>query len=63
LIEYFKGNDWCAKSNQSDFEFGHRNGKDPIEFDEADWAGYDEDGDESVGIYDFQSKFVVSKKK
>ena len=29
---------------------------------EKDWAGYDEDAEESVGIYGFESRFIASKK-
>ena len=29
---------------------------------ERDWAGYDEDAEESVGIYGFESKIVATKK-
>ena len=54
LVEFYLGNDWCADSAKSDFNFGFENGKDPIEFDAHDWAGYDEDGEEAVGIYDFK---------
>ena len=29
---------------------------------ERDWAGYDEDAEESVGIYEFESRIVATKK-
>jgi len=43
-------------------EFGHPYGKEPIDFDGPDWAGFDEEANESVGIYEFKSQFVRSKK-
>jgi hypothetical protein len=52
-----------ATASESEAQFGHLYGKDPIEFDGEDWCGYDEDADETVGIYEFKSQFVTSKKK
>lgn len=63
LVEFKIGNDWCATSSMSEFTFGHGNGKDVIEFDGPDWCGFDEDGEEAVGIYDFHSQFIRSTKK
>ena len=53
LIEFQIGNDWTAEGLESGFKFGHAIGSEPIEFDGPDWAGYDEDADEAVGIYEF----------
>ena len=42
--------------------FGTEGGKDPIDLSEGDWADYDEEADEAVGIYGFTSQFLASKK-
>lgn len=57
------GNDWGAISSVSEAKFGTHFDQDAIEFDEGDWCGYDEDAEESVGIYGFESQFVRSSKK
>lgn len=62
LCEFMIGNDWCAQSNKSDSVFGHGAGQEPMEFDGPDWCGYDEEGEDSVGVYEFRSQFVRSKK-
>ena len=63
MIEFQIGNDWCAESAVSEAQFGHHYGKDPIEFDGPDWCGYDEDAEETVGIYEFASRFERNTKK
>ena len=46
-----------AKSSVSETEFGD---DEPIDMStERDWAGYDEDAEEAVGIYDFKAQFVT----
>lgn len=42
--------------------FGHGAGSEPMEFDGPDWCGYDEEAEDSVGVYEFRSQFVRSKK-
>ena len=50
-----------AKSSVSEAVFGE---DDPIDMStERDWAGYDEDAEEAVGIYDFKAQFVTGQKK
>ena len=53
--EFFPGTGFCALSSVSETVFGTEGGKDPIDLSEGDWAEYDEDGDEAVGIYEFAS--------
>ena len=51
--EFFPENCVSAKSSCSEIVFGE---DEPIDLTtERDWAGYDEDADEAVGIYDFKS--------
>ena len=64
LSEFFPETCFSAKSNVSEATFG-KNSQDgePIDMTtERDWAGYDEDGEESVGIYSFESRVVATKK-
>ena len=55
FAEFYQGNQWCAQASKSDSQWGSRLGRDPIEFDGSDWAGYDEEADDSVGIYEFKA--------
>ena len=55
LVQFFPGNSMCAIGKESGTEFGAGLGKEPIEFDGPDWAGFDEQADEAVGIYEFKS--------
>lgn len=63
LINFYPGNSLGALGKESGTEFGHPYGKEPIEFDGPDWAGFDEEADESVGIYEFKSQFARSNRK
>lgn len=63
LVNFYPGNSFAAIGKESGTEFGHPYSKEPIEFDGPDWAGFDEDANESVGIYEFRSQFVRSNKK
>eukprot|EP00806_Schmidingerella_arcuata_P003851 Macronucleus_4492.p1 GENE.Macronucleus_4492~~Macronucleus_4492.p1 ORF type:complete len:168 (+),score=33.81 Macronucleus_4492:1-504(+) len=60
--EFFPGTSFSALSSASDTMFGAEGGRDPIDLSDGDWADYDEDGEESVGIYEFSSQFVAAKK-
>ena len=42
-----------AVGEESEKPFGVDVGEEPIELMEGDWAGFDEDGDCSIGIYEF----------
>ena len=59
LIKFESSANWKATGTEGDGE---------TEFDdidlanEPDWAGFDEDGDCAVGIYDFKSQIVTGKK-
>ena len=55
LAQFFPSNSMCAIGKESGTEFGAGFGKEPIEFDGPDWAGFDEQADEAVGIYEFKS--------
>ena len=57
------GTSFSALSSASETVFGTEGGRDPIDLSEGDWADYDEAGDESVGIYQFQSQIVAAKNK
>ena len=54
-IEFHPGTSFSALSSASDTVFGVEGSDEPIDLSDADWAGYDEAGDESVGIYEFTS--------
>ena len=62
LVEFYPGNDLCAVGKESGTKFGASYGAEPIEMDGPYWAGFDESADLSVGIYEFKSQFVRSKK-
>jgi len=62
LVNFYVGNGFGAIGKESGTEFGHPYGKEPIDSDGPDWAGFDEEANESVGIYEFKSQFVRSKK-
>ena len=57
--EFFPERSIDAKSNVSEVMFGRASEDgEPIDMTtEVDWAGYDEDAEESVGIYEFKSRF------
>lgn len=63
LVEFFPGNDFGCKGAESGSPFGAPHGEDPIEFDQGDWCGFDEEANDAVGIYELKSQFVSSKKK
>ena len=66
LDEFFPERCINAKSSVSDTIFGEAGeDEEPIDMTngERDWAGYDEDAEESVAIYEFKSRFVASSKK
>ncbi|TNV72564.1 hypothetical protein FGO68_gene12596 [Halteria grandinella] len=53
LVDFKAGNGWLAFGTASeDTEFGE------IDLSEGDWAGYDEAGDASVGVYEFKSQII-----
>ncbi|TNV75311.1 hypothetical protein FGO68_gene5806 [Halteria grandinella] len=53
LVDFKAGNGWLAFGTASeDTEFGE------IDLSEGDWAGYDEAGDASVGVYEFKSQVI-----
>ena len=54
-IEFHPGTSFTALSSASDTVFGAEGGSEEIDLSDNDWAGYDEAGDESVGIYEFSS--------
>ena len=60
--EFFPGTGFSALSSVSETVFGTQGGGEPIDLSEGDWADYDEDAEESVGIYSFSSQFKTSKK-
>ena len=64
FVEFLPERCFSAKSNVSEAMFGEQSQDgEPIDMTtERDWCGYDEDAEESVGIYDFQSRFIASKK-
>ena len=61
-VQFMPGTEFSALSSASDTVFGSAAGKEPIDLTEGDWAEYDEEGEESVGIYEFQSQIVAGKK-
>lgn len=63
LVQFFPGNSFTAHSAVSDSVFGHTEGGEPLDLKDGDWAGYDEDAEESVGVYQFTSQFVRNVKK
>ncbi len=62
-VEFFPGQEFSALSAVSETVFGTAGGKDPIDLSDGDWADYDEDAEESVGIYEFSSQFITAAKK
>eukprot|EP00347_Sterkiella_histriomuscorum_P007398 403349077 len=56
ILEFIPNGNFVATSTVSDEVF------EDINLTDKDWAGYDEQGDASVGIYDFQSQIITSKK-
>ena len=60
--EFLPNTGFSAMSSVSDSGFGELAGKDPIDLSEGDWADYDEDAEEDVGIYEFKTQFVAAKK-
>ena len=61
LIEFHLGNEWGCVGKKSGTQFGAAHGEEPIEFDQGDWCGYDEQANESVGIYGLKYEIVRSK--
>ena len=57
--EFFPERGFNAQSNVSEAMFGEASADgEPIDMTtERDWCGYDEDAEETVGIYEFQSRF------
>ena len=55
LIEFFPGTSFSGRGLK-DTPFGTAGGEEPLDLQEGDWAGYDEDADESVGVYEFKSR-------
>ncbi|CDW71123.1 UNKNOWN [Stylonychia lemnae] len=56
ILEFVPNGHFHAQSTASEETF------DDIVLTDKDWAGYDETGDASVGIYDFKSQIITSKK-
>ena len=52
LTSFEPGNGFHAESTASSKEF------DDIDLSDKDWAGYDDDGDASCGVYDIKSKVI-----
>lgn len=63
LITFFPGDAFGCKGADSGTLFGSLHGEDAIEFDSGDWCGFDEDANETVGVYGLKSRFVRSQKK
>ena len=61
-VEFFPGTGFSALSSVSETVFGTQGGKEEIDLSEGDWAEYDEEAGEAVGIYEFKSQFIASKK-
>ena len=61
-VEFFPGQEFSALSAVSETVFGTQGNKDAIDLSDGDWAEYDEEAEESVGIYEFSSQFVAAKK-
>ena len=59
LHQFFPGNNFNAKSLISDAIFGQESGE-AIDLTEGDWAGYDENEEEEVGIFEFKSQMIKS---
>jgi hypothetical protein len=55
IFEFFPGDHFVAVGEESEMVFGVDHGEEPIELMDGDWAGFDEDGDCAVGIYEFKS--------
>ena len=49
-------------TEQSSQEVGGSSSDEPIELTDGDWAGYDEEADAVLGIYEFTSQFVPGRK-
>ena len=52
-VEFHPGTSFVALASASDTIFGGEDAEEPLDLSDGDWAGYDEAGDESVGIYEF----------
>ena len=63
LIEFFPGSGFVALTETSEQEVGGADSDAPIELVDGDWAGYDEEADQVLGIYEFKSQFVAGSKK
>ena len=62
-VEFMPADNFLAQSGVSEAIFGKNGeGEEPVDLAEGDWAGYDEEAEESIGIYEFKSQFVASKK-
>ena len=60
LIEFVPGNAFKAQGSEGDQDTMF----DEIDLSqEPDWAGYDEENDCSVGVYEFKSQIIRSNKK
>ena len=62
-MEFFPGDLFNAVSATSEHVFGSSEGGTPLDLKDGDWASYDEDADEAVGVYAFKSQFVRNQKK
>ena len=60
--EFLPMSGFSALSSVSETVYGEQAGKEPINLEDGDWADYDEDAEEDVGIYEFQSQFITGKK-
>ncbi|XP_054272433.1 CXXC motif containing zinc binding protein [Macrosteles quadrilineatus] len=56
-IEYNPGMGWIAKAEESGTCFRD------IDLGEKEWVDYDEKGQQSVGVYEFESQFKTDKSK
>ena len=62
LTEFFPGTGFVVYG-QGETEWGSALGKEEVDLTEGDWAGFDEETQDAVGIYEFKSQFVKSTKK
>ncbi|CAG9858655.1 unnamed protein product [Phyllotreta striolata] len=53
--EFTPGEGWIAKVEESGKVF------DNVDLTEKEWVEYDERSSQSVGVYEFESKFIISK--
>ena len=61
--EFFPGNSFSVASAVSENVWVSVEGGEPLDLTEDDWAGYDEDGEESVALYELKAQFVRSQKR